>query len=162
MNDGDFVLFNRQPSLHKMSIMGHRIRIMPYSTFRLNLSVTSPYNADFDGDEMNMHVPQSFETRAEVLELMMVPKCVVSPQSNRPVIGIVQDTLLGCRKVTKRDTFIEKVRCVMFFLRQIFWSKYFPLESENFGKTFVLCRMCSTTSSCGGRSSMARYPFQPF
>lgn len=110
MNDGDFVLFNRQPSLHKMSIMGHRIRIMPYSTFRLNLSVTSPYNADFDGDEMNMHVPQSFETRAEVLELMMVPKCVVSPQSNRPVIGIVQDTLLGCRKVTKRDTFIEKVR----------------------------------------------------
>lgn len=70
MNDGDFVLFNRQPSLHKMSIMGHRIKIMPYSTFRLNLSVTSPYNADFDGDEMNMHVPQSFETRAEVLELI--------------------------------------------------------------------------------------------
>jgi DNA-directed RNA polymerase II subunit RPB1 len=93
MNDGDFVLFNRQPSLHKMSIMGHRIRIMPYSTFRLNLSVTTPYNADFDGDEMNMHVPQSFETRAEVLELMMVPKCIVSPQANRPVIGIVQDTL---------------------------------------------------------------------
>ncbi|KAF2312460.1 hypothetical protein GH714_034752 [Hevea brasiliensis] len=81
---------------------------MPYSTFRLNLSVTSPYNADFDGDEMNMHVPQSFETRAEVLELMMVPKCIVSPQSNRPVMGIVQDTLLGCRKITKRDTFIEK------------------------------------------------------
>ncbi|MQM10300.1 hypothetical protein Taro_043192 [Colocasia esculenta] len=108
LNDGDFVLFNRQPSLHKMSIMGHRIRIMPYSTFRLNLSVTSPYNADFDGDEMNMHVPQSFETRAEVLELMMVPKCIVSPQANRPVMGIVQDTLLGCRKITKRDTFIEK------------------------------------------------------
>ena len=76
MNDGDFVLFNRQPSLHKMSIMGHRIKIMPYSTFRLNLSVTSPYNADFDGDEMNMHVPQSFETRAEVLELMMVPNAL--------------------------------------------------------------------------------------
>uniref|UniRef100_A0A0E0H9I3 DNA-directed RNA polymerase subunit n=1 Tax=Oryza nivara TaxID=4536 RepID=A0A0E0H9I3_ORYNI len=108
LNDGDFVLFNRQPSLHKMSIMGHRIKIMPYSTFRLNLSVTSPYNADFDGDEMNMHVPQSFETRAEVLELMMVPKCIVSPQSNRPVMGIVQDTLLGCRKITKRDTLIEK------------------------------------------------------
>ena len=78
LNDGDFVLFNRQPSLHKMSMMGHRIKIMPYSTFRLNLFVTLPYNADFDGDEMNMHVPQSFETRAEVLELMMVPKCIVS------------------------------------------------------------------------------------
>ncbi|XP_057994135.1 DNA-directed RNA polymerase II subunit RPB1-like [Hevea brasiliensis] len=90
-----------------MSIMGHKIKIMRYSTFCLKLSVTSPYNADFDGDEMNMHVPQSFETRAEVLELMMVPKCV-SPQSNRPVMGIVQDTLLGWRKITKRDTFIEK------------------------------------------------------
>jgi len=98
-----------------MSIMGHRIKIMPYSTFRLNLSVTSPYNADFDGDEMNMHVPQSFETRAEVLELMMVPKCIVSPQSNRPVMGIVQDTLLGCRKITKRDTFITKVIRSEFF-----------------------------------------------
>ncbi|XP_058185181.1 DNA-directed RNA polymerase II subunit RPB1-like isoform X2 [Rhododendron vialii] len=108
LNDGDYVLFNRQPSLHKMSIMGHKIKIMPHSTFRLNLSVTTPYNADFDGDEMNMHVPQSLETRAEALELMMVPKCIVSPQSNRPVIGIVQDTLLGCRKITKRDTFIEK------------------------------------------------------
>lgn len=124
LNDGDFVLFNRQPSLHKMSIMGHRIKIMPYSTFRLNLSVTSPYNADFDGDEMNMHVPQSFETRAEVLELMMVPKCIVSPQANRPVMGIVQDTLLGCRKITKRDTFIEKVTSGVFlFLKVIYWKE---------------------------------------
>ena len=80
---------------------------MPCSTFRLNLSVTSPYNVDFDGDEMNMHVPQSFETREKLLELMMVPKCIVSPKSNRLVMGIVQDTLLGCQKVTKRDTFIE-------------------------------------------------------
>ncbi|GJU06066.1 RNA polymerase II largest subunit [Tanacetum coccineum] len=67
-----------------------------------------PRIADFDGDEMNMHVPQSCETRAEILELMMVPKCIVSPQANRPVMSIVQDTLLGCRKITKRDTFIEK------------------------------------------------------
>ena len=108
MMDGDVVLFNRQPSLHKMSIMGHRVRIMPYSTFRLNLSVTTPYNADFDGDEMNMHLPQSHETRAEVQELMMVPKMIVSPQANKPVMGIVQDTLLGCRLITKRNTFIEK------------------------------------------------------
>ncbi|CAL9110471.1 unnamed protein product, partial [Musa textilis] len=108
LRDGDYVLFNRQPSLHKMSIMGHRIKLMPHSTFRLNLCVTTPYNADFDGDEMNMHVPQSLETRAEVVELMMVPKCIVSPQSNRPVMGVVQDTLLGCRKITTRDTFIEK------------------------------------------------------
>uniref|UniRef100_A0A0D3HQH4 DNA-directed RNA polymerase n=1 Tax=Oryza barthii TaxID=65489 RepID=A0A0D3HQH4_9ORYZ len=61
LDDGDFVLFNRQPSLHKMYIMGHRIKIMPYSTFHLNLSATSPYNAVFDGDKMNMHVPQPFD-----------------------------------------------------------------------------------------------------
>ena len=64
LEDGDIVLFNRQPTLHRMSMMAHRIRILPYNTFRLNLSVCSPYNADFDGDEMNMHVPQSVEALA--------------------------------------------------------------------------------------------------
>ena len=57
LRDEDVVVFNRQPSLHKMSMMGHRVKVLPKSTFRLNLSVTSPYNADFDGDEMNMFVP---------------------------------------------------------------------------------------------------------
>lgn len=71
-------------------MMGHRVRVLPYSTFRLNLSVTTPYNADFDGDEMNMHVAQSHETRAEMREVMMVPRNIVSPQANKPVIGIVQ------------------------------------------------------------------------
>jgi DNA-directed RNA polymerase II subunit RPB1 len=106
--DGDYVIFNRQPSLHKMSMMGHRVKIMPYSTFRLNLSVTSPYNADFDGDEMNLHVPQTYMTRAEVKEICMVPKQIVSPQKNAPVMGIVQDTLCGIRKFTRRDTFLKK------------------------------------------------------
>ncbi|PVU89228.1 hypothetical protein BB561_005480 [Smittium simulii] len=108
MVDDDVVIFNRQPSLHKMSMMGHRVKIMPYSTFRLNLSVTSPYNADFDGDEMNLHLPQSEETRAEITEICMVPKQIVSPQSNMPVMGIVQDTLCGINIFTKRDTLLEK------------------------------------------------------
>jgi DNA-directed RNA polymerase II subunit RPB1 len=107
MVNGDVVIFNRQPSLHKMSMMGHRVRILPYSTFRLNLSVTSPYNADFDGDEMNMHLVQGQEPRAEIKEIMSVPRNIVSPQANKPVMGIVQDSLLGCRLFTKRDTFIE-------------------------------------------------------
>jgi DNA-directed RNA polymerase II subunit RPB1 len=105
--DDDPVLFNRQPSLHKMSMMAHRVKVMPYSTFRLNLSVTSPYNADFDGDEMNLHVPQSPETRAELSQICAVPLQIVSPQSNKPVMGIVQDTLCGIRKMTLRDNFIE-------------------------------------------------------
>ena len=108
LHNGDVVLFNRQPSLHKMSMMAHRVRIMPYSTFRLNLSVTTPYNADFDGDEMNLHAPQSFETRAELKEICAVPNQIVSPQANKPVMGIVQDTLCGIRKFTVRDCFINR------------------------------------------------------
>lgn len=73
-------------------------------------SVTTPYNADFDGDEMNLHLPQSLETRAEIQELAMVPRMIVTPQSNRPVMGIVQDTLTAVRKFTKRDVFLERVR----------------------------------------------------
>ena len=106
MQDGDYVIFNRQPSLHKMSMMGHRVHILPYSTFRLNLSVTTPYNADFDGDEMNMHLPQSLESKSEIMNIMHVPKQIVSPQSNRPVMGIVQDTLIGCKIFTSRDNFL--------------------------------------------------------
>lgn len=106
--DGDYVLFNRQPSLHKMSIMGHRVKVLQYSTFRLNLSVTTPYNADFDGDEMNMHVPQNLESKAEIMKLMHVPKQIVTPQSNRPVMGLVQDVLLGIKLFTMRDTFVCK------------------------------------------------------
>ena len=107
--DDDLVIFNRQPTLHKMSMMGHRVKILPWSTFRLNLSVTTPYNADFDGDEMNLHVPQSLETRAEVQEMIMVPRMILTPQSNRPVMGIVQDSLTAATKMTKRDVFLEKV-----------------------------------------------------
>ncbi|KAA1468311.1 beta and beta-prime subunits of DNA dependent RNA-polymerase [Dentipellis sp. KUC8613] len=106
LKDGDYVLFNRQPSLHKMSMMSHRVRLMPYSTFRLNLSVTPPYNADFDGDEMNI-IPQSEETRAELSQIAWVPRQIISPQANKPVMGIVQDTLCGIRKFTLRDTFLD-------------------------------------------------------
>ena len=99
--DGDYVLFNRQPSLHKMSMMGHRVRVLSGNTFRLNVSVTPPYNADFDGDEMNMHVPQSYETMIELKEIMNVNKQIISPRENKPIITIVQDTLLGINKLTR-------------------------------------------------------------
>lgn len=108
LRDDDVVLFNRQPSLHKMSIMGHRAKVLDWSTFRLNLSVTTPYNADFDGDEMNLHVPQSLTAKADAEELMMVPKNIVTPQNNRNVMGIVQDALLGVTRMTKRDIFVDR------------------------------------------------------
>jgi len=108
LQDGDVVLFNRQPSLHKMSIMAHKVKVLLYSTFRLNLSVTTPYNADFDGDEMNLHVPQNLTARAEAEELMMVQHNIVTPQSNRNVMGIVQDALLAVQRFTKRGTFLTR------------------------------------------------------
>jgi len=108
LRDDDAVVFNRQPSLHKMSIMAHKAKILDWSTFRLNLSCTSPYNADFDGDEMNLHVPQSLPARAELEMMMLSSRVVVSGQSNRPVMGIVQDSLLAVQKMTKRDVFLER------------------------------------------------------
>ncbi|CAF2990482.1 unnamed protein product [Rotaria sp. Silwood2] len=108
MIDNDLVVLNRQPTLHRMSMMAHRVKILPWSTFRLNLSVTTPYNADFDGDEMNLHLPQSVESKAELSQLMTVPRLIITPQSNRPIMGIVQDTLTAVQKMTRRDVFIEK------------------------------------------------------
>lgn len=64
MVDGDIVLFNRQPSLHRLSIMSHRAKILEHRTFRFNECVCTPYNADFDGDEMNLHLPQTEEARS--------------------------------------------------------------------------------------------------
>ncbi|KIJ98272.1 hypothetical protein K443DRAFT_680910 [Laccaria amethystina LaAM-08-1] len=129
LKDGDFVLFNRQPSLHKMSMMSHRVKLMYYSTFRLNLSVTPPYNADFDGDEMNMHVPQSEETRAELSQIAWVPRQIISPQANKPVMGIVQDTLCGIRKFTLRDTFLDwnQVQNILLWVPE--WDGSVPIPA---------------------------------
>ena len=66
IRDGDPVLFNRQPSLHKMSMMAHRVVVVDGRAFRINANVTKSYNADFDGDEMNIHLPQSIQSRNEI------------------------------------------------------------------------------------------------
>ncbi|CAL1687412.1 unnamed protein product [Lasius platythorax] len=126
IRDGDLVIFNRQPTLHKMSMMGHRVKVLPWSTFRMNLSCTSPYNADFDGDEMNLHVPQSMETRAEVENIHVTPRQIITPQANKPVMGIVQDTLTAVRKMTKRDVFIEKEQMMNLLMFLPSWDGKMP------------------------------------
>ena len=83
--------------------------------------MTTPYNADFDGDEMNLHVPQSLEARAEITEIMMVPRNIVTPQSNKPVMGIVQDSLMAVRRFTKRDVFLEKVGMSRYTNLEVKW-----------------------------------------
>ena len=102
MMDGDAILFNRQPTLHRMSMMCHIARIMKRGdTFRMNVADTKPYNADFDGDEMNLHMPQDPEAEAELKNLAAVPYQIVSPANNSSIIGIYQDSMLGSYQFTR-------------------------------------------------------------
>ena len=100
LKDGDIVLFNRQPSLHRMSMMAHKVRVLPGKTFRLNLCVCTPYNADFDGDEMNLHVPQTEEARTEARLLMKVQTQIRSPRFAGPIIGAIHDHVTGLSYLT--------------------------------------------------------------
>lgn len=104
MMDGDAVLFNRQPTLHRMSMMCHIAKIMTKGdTFRMNVADTKPYNADFDGDEMNLHMPQDPEAEAELKNLAAVPYQIISPGNNSAIIGIYQDSMLGCYLFTREN-----------------------------------------------------------
>ena len=106
--DKDVVLFNRQPSLHRMSMMAHTVRVMPWKTFRFNLCVCPPYNADFDGDEMNLHVLQSDEARAEAIILMRVQEHILSPRFGGPIIGAIHDHITGTFLLTHQDPLFDK------------------------------------------------------
>ncbi len=102
--DGDPVLFNRQPTLHRMSMMCHIVKVLHVgSTFRLNVAATKPYNADFDGDEMNLHGPQDDESAAELRLLAALPRQIISPANNKSIVGIFQDSLLGSFRLTRPD-----------------------------------------------------------
>ena len=99
--DGDVSLFNRQPSLHRMSMMCHLVKVLPGNTFRLNPAVCNPYNADFDGDEMNFHIPQNEEARAEARILMLVETQIISPRYGLSVVGCIHDAITGNYLLTK-------------------------------------------------------------
>eukprot|EP01083_Nonionella_stella_P191876 709806_1 len=110
MKDDDVVLFNRQPSLHRVSIMAHRAKVMPWRTFRFNLCACNPYNADFDGDEMNMHLPQTHEARAEAAHLMIVHNNFVTPKHGEPLVVPLQDFLTAMYLITNKDVFVDRSR----------------------------------------------------
>ena len=105
--DGDIAIFNRQPSLHRMSMMCHRVKVLPGKTLRLNPAVCSPYNADFDGDEMNLHIPQTEEARAEAEILMEVQTQLISLRYGLSIIGCTQDSISGNFMLTK-STLVKK------------------------------------------------------
>mmetsp|Transcript_61091 Transcript_61091/g.144156 ORF Transcript_61091/g.144156 Transcript_61091/m.144156 type:complete len:1479 (-) Transcript_61091:130-4566(-) len=108
--DDDVVLFNRQPSLHRISIMAHRAKILEWRTLRFNECVCNPYNADFDGDEMNLHVPQTEEARVEAIELMGVVNNLCTPKDGSIMVAATQDFLTGSYLITRKNTFFTKAQ----------------------------------------------------
>uniref|UniRef100_A0A2K6LF12 DNA-directed RNA polymerase subunit n=1 Tax=Rhinopithecus bieti TaxID=61621 RepID=A0A2K6LF12_RHIBE len=106
--DGDVVLFNRQPSLPQIG--GHLWLVKPHRTFRFNECVCTPYNADFDGDEMNLHLPQTEEAKAEALVLMGTKANLVTPRNGEPLIAAIQDFLTGAYLLTLKDTFFDRAK----------------------------------------------------
>jgi DNA-directed RNA polymerase subunit A' len=108
LKDGDVAIFNRQPSLHRMSIMAHYVKVLPYKTFRLHLTVCPPYNADFDGDEMNLHIPQSEEAQTEARLLMQVQDQILSPRFGGPIIGAKTDFITAAYLLTRKSTLLNR------------------------------------------------------
>lgn len=127
--DGDSVVFNRQPSLHKLSMMGHIVKVLPIKTFAINPGVCKPYNADFDGDEMNLHMPQTLEARQEVERLMDVKHQLISPASGDAVIGCIQDAITGLYILTAKEDYTREDA-----LELLFASGFKKLEKINFGE----------------------------
>ena len=134
--NGDVVIFNRQPSLHRMSIMAHNVRVLPYGTFRLHPAVCPPYNADFDGDEMNLHVPQSQEARAEAALLMRVQDQLISPRYGGPIIGGIRDFITGAFLLTKDETILTADEIANFAYLGGYSGPLPKPHLEKDGKTF--------------------------
>lgn len=108
LSDGDKVLFNRQPSLHKLSIMCHTAKVHQHRTLQFNECACTPYNADFDGDEMNLHLPQTLEARAEAAVLMGIKNNIITPRNGEPLIAAIQDFITGSFLMTHKDTFFDR------------------------------------------------------
>lgn len=109
LTNGDVVLMNRQPTLHKPSIMGHRARVLPgEKTIRMHYANCNTYNADFDGDEMNMHFPQNEIARAEALQIADTDHQYLVATSGKPLRGLIQDHISVSVWMCNRDTFFDR------------------------------------------------------
>jgi DNA-directed RNA polymerase II subunit RPB1 len=133
LQDDDVVVFNRQPSLHMHGMQAHRVRLMPGNTFRLSLPTATPYNADFDGDEMNLHCPQGPAARAECLALMSISQKCISAQANKPVMGTVQDCLVGLHILTEPGTVFDKAHACRMIAVTVHCERKLPAPCLNVG-----------------------------
>jgi len=148
MIDGDCILFNRQPTLHKMSMMCHRAKIMYVGdTFRMNVGDTKPYNADFDGDEMNLHIPQDDISEIELQNLAAVEYQIISPANNKSIIGIFQDSLLSSYLFSNKDISFDKKTAMnlLMHMDNIDLSKI-NFEKENISNFEILSQVLPNIS----------------
>lgn len=137
--NGDLALFNRQPSLHRMSMMAHRIKVVPGKTFRFNLCVCPPYNADFDGDEMNLHIIQGEEAKAEAEILMKVQENILSPRFGGAIIGGIHDIISGNFLLTNRERKLS-LPVASYLLGAVNYHEDIPIQTDKDGNKFVLGR----------------------
>ncbi|HSA76303.1 MAG TPA: hypothetical protein VLE02_02040 [Nitrosarchaeum sp.] len=118
LRNGDYVIFNRQPTLREESMMAFKVKIVPGLAFRLPLAVCGPFGADYDGDEMNLHVVQSIQGMIEAEVLMKVSMHIITPQRNAPIIGATQDALTGSLMLT--NTWIDGERLYDTMIKKMF------------------------------------------
>ena len=132
--NGDYVLFNRQPSLHKQSMMSHKISVINnfnLNTFRMHVSATPPYNADFDGDEMNLFAPQSEQAKNECKHIALLRNQIISGRFSEPIITFVQDSVLGAFLLTQKNIKINwrDIMNLLVFCNNL---KPYVIEKKNY------------------------------
>jgi DNA-directed RNA polymerase beta' subunit len=138
---GDTVLFNRQPTLNKMSMQAGEIIVRPGKNIRVNLAVTRIMNADFDGDEFNIHVPQSLEATAELKYLSSMKENLISAQHSKPNVAIVQDSLLGSYLMTIPSSLYLKKEKFFDIIMTIDKPTKFYLDKINHIKTILSLKL---------------------
>ncbi|MCX8198349.1 MAG: DNA-directed RNA polymerase subunit A' [Candidatus Micrarchaeota archaeon] len=154
--DGDTVLFNRQPSLHRISIMCHSVKVMPGRTFRLNPVVCPPYNADFDGDEMNLHVMQNEEARVEAEMLMKVHHQIISPRHGHAIVKPQEDYVSGAYFFTKKGTVFTKSEACQLLAMAGITRLPKPDEGENYSGKLLLSMLFPKELSIKVKSKMCK------
>jgi len=151
LQDGDVVLFNRHPSLHRASLMAHFVKVLPYRTFRLHPAATFPYNADFDGDEMNIHSPQTEEARSEAKILLDVKQNLMSPKNNTNLLGCIADAITGNYLLSTTE--IEKSEASQMLYESGIYSEFSKKiigGKEIFSKTLPNISFSTKTKACLG------------
>ncbi len=136
--DGYPVLLNRAPTLHRLGIQSFKPKLVEGRAIRLHPLVTTAFNADFDGDQMAVHVPLSEEARAEALVLMLGSNNILGPKDGKPIVTPSQDMVLGNFYLTMEETAeefrqeAERYRSVGCPKEAELWDRY----AENEGHVF--------------------------